>query len=472
MLNTSYELAKFGPYDGDEQAAHDSCQLIDKEVTVEEKHCHVQQWLDGICAEDTSYPACETNPSQQLSCIIPLLQLLFAKGVLDEVRPHLPASLQNEVDKLCYQSLTVSEDVNGTCDGKAALCTHVNKKQDCMEELKDNTDNTINPTLNSQTNKDIIVEKELVMGLNNTEPKQGQQDSNFNDNKSMFMDSSTNIMDAESRAGDKHKIIKENLLIQCCIDSPRLPRECQMMSEKEKEVEKNATKLNLTKHSTNPNPMGWAEEASHVHSFAHVPDLVPASSKNIRHATPCFHQGPKRLLKPIMFCLGCAPRPDGVILTSRNYLCSLQSDEYTCPFHRRLVDKHFNSPRHQKSHHTIELPNRFDTLTDHDSIYTLTAADCYNSTEFQLDKTLMDHDTTQLQLDKIETMADHDSRQPLNQGLSRCNDENKGKYNIEASSLQVLQDITNAKALSLFDYHTPMKQEPRPTQLINLKVSC
>ena len=476
MLNTSYELVKSGPNDGDEEAAHDSYQLTDKEVTMEEKHCHVQQWLDGMGADnmqDTGYLACETKPNQQFSCIIPLLQLLFAKGVLDEVRPHLPTSLQNEIDKLCYQSLTVPEDVNDTCNEKTAPCTHVNKKQDCMEELKDNTNNTINPTLNCQTTKEIIIaEKELVMGLNNTEPRQGQQDSNFNDNKSLFMDGSTNIMDAESRAADKHKIIKENSLIQCCIDSPpRLPRECQMMSEKEKEVEKNATKLNLTKHSTNLNPIGLAEEAICVHSFAHVPYLVPASSRDIHHATPCFHQGPKRLLKPVRFCLGCAPHPDGIILTSRNYLCSLQSDEHTCPFHRTLVDKHFNSP-HQTSHHTVEFSNKIDTLTDHDSIYILTAADCNNSTELQLDKTLIDHDGTQLQFDKIETVPDHDSNQPLNQGLSRCNNESKGKHDNEASSLQVLQDITNAKVLSVFDYHTPTKQEPRPTQLINVKVSC
>lgn len=470
MLNTSYELAKLDPYDGDEQAAHDSHQLIDKEVTVEEKHCHVQQWLDGIGAdntEDTGFPTCETKPNQQFLCIIPLLQLLFAKGVLDEVRPHLPTSLQNEIDKLCYH---MPEDVNDTCDEKTAPCTHVNKKQ---EELENNNDNTINPTLNCQANKEIIIaEKELVMGLNNTESKQGHQDSNFNDNKSLFMDGSTNITDAESKAADKHKIIKENSLIQCCIDSPRLPRQCQMMSETEKEVEKNATKLNLTKHSTNPNSIGLAEEANRVHRFAHVPDLVPASSREIHHTTPCFHQGPKRLLKPNMFCLGCAPRPDGTILTSRNYLCALQSDEHTCPFHRRLVDKHFNSMYHQKSHHAVVLSNRFDTFTDHDSIYTLTAPDCNKSTEVWLDETLIDHDVTQLQLDKIETVADHDGSQPLNQGLPRCNDESKSKHDTEVSSLQVLQDITNAKGLSVFDYHTPVKQEPRPTQLIHIKVSC
>ena len=473
MLNTSHELTKHGRYDEDEQTPHDIYQLTDKEVTVEEKHCHVQQWLDRIGAdnvEDTNSLTCETKPTEQLSCLVPLLQLLLAKGILDEVKSHLPASIQDEVDKLCHKPLTMQENENETTDGKAVPCTHVNQKQDCME---DNANNTFNPTFNYQTNKEVMIdEKELVMGLNNTETKQGVQERSSNDNKSLFMDGSTNIVDAESRAADKHKIIKENALVQRCIDSPLLPRECQMMSEKAKNAEKNAAKLNFTLHSTEPNPMGLGEEATRVHWFARVSNLVPGSTKNIHHTTPCFHQGPKRLLKPIMVCLGCAPRPDGIILTSRNYLCSLQRDEHTCAFHKKLAHKHFNSTLLQKSHHIVESSSNIEVLTEcADSIQvqldnTLTD---HKSTELQLNETLTDHDHIQLQLHKIESVADHDTSQPLNQGLLRCNDESNSKHDKEVS---VLQDITNEKSLSAFDYHTPMKQEQRPTQMIYIKVSC
>ena len=465
MLNTSHELAKYGRYDEDEQTPHESYQLTDKEVTVEEKNCHVQQWLDRIGADnvgDTSSLACETKPTEQLSCLVPLFQLLLAKGILDEVRSHLPASIQDEVDKLCHKPSTVQKDVNDTTNGKAVPCTHVNKKQDCME---DNTSNTINPTFNYQTNKEVMIdEKELVLGLNNTETKQGVQESNSNDNKSLFMDGSTNIVDAESRAADKHKIIKENALVQRCIDSPLLPRECQMTSEKAKNAKKNAAK---TMHSTKP--MGLGEEANRVHWFAHVSNLVPASSKNIHHATPCFHQGPKRLLKPMMVCLGCAPRPDGIILTSRNYLCSLQRDEHTCVFHKKLAHKHFNSALLQKSHRIVESSSNVQFLPDRANSIQLQLDNDHKSTELQLDEILTDHDQVQLKLHKIESVADHDTSQPLNQGLLRCNNESNSKHDNEAS---ILQDITNKKSLSAFDYHTPIKQEQRPTQMIYIKVSC
>ena len=472
MLNTSYEIAKCNhevPDDGDELAGHNSRYVIDKEVTVEEKHFHVQQWLDGIGtdnAEDIGLSTCEMKSNQPFSCLIPLLQLLFTKGVLDEVRPHLPASLQNEIDKLCHQSLTVQEDATDPSDGKAAPCTHVNETQDSMKGLKDNADNIINPTLNCQTNKKVInAEKELVTEPNNTETKQRQLDSNFNYNKSMFMDDSTNITHAESKAADK----------QYCVDSPRLPRQHQVMSEKENVVEKNATNLTLIKHSSKPKPVGVMKEANH--SFSHVPDLVPVSSRSIHHATPCLHQGPKRLLKPTMCCLGCVPHPDGVILTSRNYLISLQSNKHTCPVHSRLVDKHYNSAHPQKFHCTVELPlnsERVDTLIDHDSIQlqldnTLTDHD---ATQLQFDNTLTGHNTTQLQLDNIDIVTDHGTTQPQYQDLASCSNVNKTQHNEEASSAQALQDITNANALNLFDFRTPVKQEPRPTQLINVKVSC
>ena len=176
-----------------------------------------------------------------------------------------------------------------------------------------------------------------------------------------------------------------------------------------------------------------------------------------------------------MHCLGCAPHPDGIILTSRNYLHSLKSDKHTCPFHRRLVNKHCNSAH--KYHHTVESP---------------------------------------LQPDKVDTLTDHDNMQPLHQVLSGCNNEGKAKHNV-ASSLQAkkkkvtvsssvltpvtedpeiatadnssvvsshsngnsihsqqelpMQDITNTNALKVFDYNTPIKYKPRPTQLINVKVS-
>ena len=109
MLNTSYEIAKCNhevPDDGDGQATHNSYYVIDKEVTVAEKHSHVQQWLDGIGAdnaEDTGLSTCKMKPNQEFSCLIPLLQLLFTTGVLDEVRPHLPALLQNEIDNQSSQ---------------------------------------------------------------------------------------------------------------------------------------------------------------------------------------------------------------------------------------------------------------------------------------------------------------------------------------------------------------------------------
>lgn len=444
MLNASYEIAKFGPEaldDTNTQTAHESYRFADKEVTVEEKHSHVQQWLDGIGTDNTENAGpstCEINHNQSL---VPLLQLLLAKGVLDEVRPHLPASLQREVDTLCHQPATIQEDINIPCDRNAVLCTLVNEKQDSMKGSKDNVDNIIIATHNCQTNEEIVVaEKELVTKLNNTETKQGhQRDSNLNDNKSLFMDASTNIMHAESRVADKHKISKDNSLIQYSIDSPPLPRECQVMSEKL--IEKNAIKL---KHYSKSNPAGLTGETNQ--SFA---DLVPASSRNIQHTTPCFHQGPKRLLKPIMVCLGCAPHPDGIILTSRNYLSMLQSDEHTCPFHNRLLDKYFSSVHLQKNHCTVELsiqPDNTDALIDCDDI--------------QPDNTLIDHNA----------VTDHGSTQPLHQGLS-CIDEGKAKHGEMASSKPALQDVTNANALSVFNYQTPVKQEPRPTQLINVKVS-
>ena len=475
MLNTSYEIAKcnhVAPDDGDKQGAHNSCYIIDKEVTTEEKHFNVQQWLDGIGtnnAEDAGLSTCEIKSNQEFSCLVPLLQLLFTKGVLDEVRPHLPASLQNEVDKLCHQSLTVQEDVNDPSDGKAAPCTRVNEKQDSMKGLKDNADNIINPTLNCQTNKKVInTEKELVTEPNNGETKQRQLDSNFNYNKSMFMDDSTNITHAESKAADK----------QYCIDSPRLPRQHQVMSEKESVVEKNATNLSLIKHSSKPKPVGVTKEASH--SFSHVPDLVPVSSRSIHHATPCLHQGPKRLLKPTMCCLGCVPHPDGVILTSRNYLSSLQSNKHTCPVHSRLVDKHYNLVHPQKHHCIVKLSlnsERSDALIDHDDHDSIqpqldnTLTD-HDATQLQFDSTLTDHNATQLQLDNTDTNHSSRSTQPQYQGLTSCSNVNKTQHNEEAGSVQALQDITNANAPNPFDFCTPIKQEPRPTQLINVKVSC
>ena len=470
MLNTSYEIAKCNhevPDDGGGQATHNSHYVIDKEVTVAEKRSHVQQWLDGIGtdnAEDTGLSTCEMKPNQEFSCLIPLLQLLFTTGVLDEVRPHLPALLQNEIDKLYHQSLTVQEDENDPCDGKAAPCTRVNEEQDSMKALKDNADNIINPTLNYQTNKKVInAEKELVTELNNTETKQKQQDSNFNDNKSLFMDDSTNITHAESKAADK----------QYCIDSPHLPREHQVMSEKENAVEKNATNLTVVKHSSKSKPVGVTKEANH--SFSHVPDLVPFSSRSIHHATPCLHQGPKKLLKPTVHCLGCVPHPDGVILTSRNYLSSLRSNKHTCSIHSRLVDKHFNSVHVQKHHRTVDLSlnsDRIDTLIDHGNIqlqFDNTLTD-HDENQLQFDSTLTDHNATQLQLDNVDTVTDDGTTQP-HYHLANCSDVNKIKQD-EVNSSQALQDITNANALNPFDFHTPMKQEPRPTQLINVKVSC
>lgn len=418
LLNNSHELTGLGPSDGDERAAHDGYQFIDKEVTVEDKHCHVQEWLDGLntdIIETTDQSTCETKPNQT-SCFAPLLQLLFAKGILDEVRPHLPAPLQNKVDEICHQSLAMKEVVHDTCNEKTAPL----EKQNSMKELKGNSGNKIKPTLNCKTNREMITtEKELVTELNNAETKQRQQNSNFNDNKSIHLGSSANIILDESRMTDKHKVFEEDSLLQSCIKSPLIPKEHQVMSEGERQGEKNATKLNLVKHSSKPN----AAEAN-SHNFVHIPELVPSSSRNIRHATPCFHQGPKRLLNSVMFCLGCAPRPDGIILTSRNFLSSLQNDKHTCPFHKRLVDKHF-----QKHHCTTE---------------------------------------PLLQLDKIDTVTDHDSTQPLHQGSSSCNNGNKGTRG-EATS--PLQNITNKSVLNVFDYHTPIKHEPRPTQLINIKVS-
>lgn len=432
LLDTSHELlTKSDPNDRDEQPAHDSYQFDNKEVTVEEKHSHVQQWLDGMGMETTGLSTCETKSNQQFSWLVPLLQLLFAKGVLDEIRPHLPAPLKTEVDKLYHQSLTTQENVDDTCDVKNAPCSHVNERHDSMKESKGNASNIINPTHDYQTNEEVIIpEKELMSGLNNAETKQRHQNCNFNDNKSMFMDGSTNIMHDESRPADKNKIIEKDSLLQCCIDSPLLPKERQMVSEKDKQIEKHATKLNSVAHSSKPDPIGLSEEANG--GFVHVPHLVRVSSRNIHHATPRFHQGPKKLLNPITSCLGCSPHPDRIILTSRNYLCSLHSDKHTCPFHRRLVDKHFKSAHLQKNHHRVE---------------------------------------TSLRPDKIDLLTDDENTQSLCQALSSHNDQIKTDPGEEVSSLQTLQDITNASVLNVFDYHTPTKHEPRPTQLIMAKVS-
>jgi len=453
MLDSSNEISR--RYSPEKQAdqANNTC-LTGEHVSAKDRKDQVEQWLNGIntgVPEADIISARETELCQQTAAtsdftsFVSLLKLLFTNGIPDEVKCHVPDSLQNELDKFIHQYVQ-------TPSSQVAVCNELNseivtqQKEDALKQVQQpNNDISLNPTVTKEAKKKEWMQKDIAA-------TKGKQEILLNSKKLGTRD---DIHD-ESMLADKWEAITDDSLLRYGIDSPLV---CKDQSGDGKQDTKN-----LQRNSKQLNPITTSAETNEDVIKSHCHILKPVSSKNIRYATPCLHHGPKKVVNPTLYCLGCQPRPFGIILTSRNYSMCLKSDEHTCTYHRGMINslcktQSQSNALHSSSSSTQPVYDQADmaVLTEAENIST-------HSTE------LVQKAGNEIQDIDNDPVLPSDMLSPVKPTESIAVNISNDCASISMPHIQVLQDTTNSNALKVFEYHTPVIHDTRPTQPVQAQV--
>ena len=452
MLDSSNEISRrYSPEKQVDQANH-TC-FTSEHVSAEDRKDQVEQWLNGIntgVPEADIISARETELCQQTTAtsdftsFVPLFKLLFTNGIPDEVKCHIPDSLKNELDKFFHQYVQpLSSQAAVYNEPNCEIATQ--QKEDTLKQVQQpNNDISFNPTVTKGAKKKEWVQKDIAVA-------KGEQEILLNSKKLGTRD---DIHD-ESISADKWEVVADDSLLRYGIDSPLV---CKDQSGGGKRDTKN-----LQRNSKRLNPITTSAETSEdvIKSHCHV--LKPVSSKNIRYATPCLHHGPKKLVNQTLYCLGCQRRPFGMILTSRNYSMCLKSDEHTCAYHRGLINslQSQSDALHSSSSSTQPVYDQADMVvpTEGENISTHSS-----------DIILVQKAGNEIQDINNDPVLPSDMLSPVKPTESIAGNISNDCASISVPHIQVLQDTTNSNALKVFEYHTPVIHDTRPTQPVQAKV--
>ncbi|XP_065909931.1 telomere repeats-binding bouquet formation protein 1-like isoform X2 [Dysidea avara] len=438
ILNSSNEISRrYSPVQQDDQA-NNTC-FTGEHVSAEDRKDQVEQWLDGINTEvpeadilsprETELCQQTTTSTTNFTSLVPLLKLLFTDGIPDGVKCHLPDSLQSELDRFVHQYTQPPSSKVTACNEPNSE-TFTQQKDDASKQVHNNSTVTKEVKKKEWVRQDIVATKE-------------EQEIPLNSKKSEVVDNAHD----ESKSVDKWEAVTDDSLLHYGIDSPLV---CKDQSGDGKQGTKN-----LPRNSKQLKPITTSAETSEDVIKSHSRVLKPVSSKNIRYATPCLHHGPKKLLNQTLYCLGCKPRPFGIILTSRNYSMYLKSDEHTCAYHRGLVNTLYETQLHSECEQVDKAITEGENVSTHD-----------HSTD------VLPKDRNEIQSTNDEPVLSSDMLSPVKPTESiavNISNDCEGIYPSHKPHVQVLQDTTNSNALKVFEYHTPVIHDTRPTQLVQAK---